>query len=193
MEDIFWFVVMITALGGIISWLGRTVTALLVAYFVVGCVGATVAYLGLETFFLASYGNTLASAKNIPILTFILSFIDLKPAAAFFSVFPEETRLWLIGGATAVSVIAVTLPFVTFANSIFSAMGADEGTKSVNSLGRFLRPKITAIEQREGELQTRITSMCEAIDSLKSETEKLRAEVESHNALQAGNKATADN
>lgn len=192
MDDLFWLIVLITIFGTFISWLGRTVVALLISYFVVGVVGSVIAYFGFEVFNLASYGNTYAERDQVQKLLFLLEFINLRKIAIFFIGFSEEERKLIIGAITGALVIAITLPFVTFSNAIYAAMGADAGTKSIGNLSAFLRPKIGNIESADTEIKRELHSITDTIDTLSSEITHLRREVESNKTIQPAADRSAD-
>jgi|GEM_PF-5867386 len=132
----------LTLIGACLCWLGRSFISLVISYFVVGCVGATVGYLGYETFRLLLGLNALAEELNNPLLRSILKVVDLETtvnsvpmravSAALMMLDSEQRKIALFVG-TMVAVVTVTLPFVVFANAIYSAMMADAAKTAVDS------------------------------------------------------------
>lgn len=122
------------ALGAFLSWLGRTWFTLVISYFVVGVVGAIVLYPGIETYRLASGLNFIADQLNSQLLRFILELADLEFAAIALSVLNKDDRQLLIFIATVVTMIAITLPFVTFANAVYAAMAAAETNIAIKAM-----------------------------------------------------------
>jgi len=165
MENIIIPLAILIVIGAFLSWLGRTPLTLIISYLVVGIVGAFVSYIGFEVFIISVVGNSYAEKINNPILLYILEVLDLKPLAAFFGIFNEEQRVIVLIVITVVSVIAATLPFVTFANAVYAAMTAEDGKKETNKVGKNIQNEIKDYVSENNKLQDELTVKLEQINS----------------------------
>jgi hypothetical protein len=182
--ELIWWIAGITGLGALLCWIGRTWAALILSWFVVGCVASLIIFLAILTNYLAGNLNELANDEIKQPLAFILEVIDLKPLATFLSMFNENQReaflLWL-----AVStIVLVTLPFITFSNAIYSALTSGEAKEAVDSAKSAILPKLDSVidlHTTHGEgverLKTSANANLEEMGKLKTLIESLRSEV----------------
>ncbi len=165
MENIIIPLVILVVIGAFLSWLGRTPLTLVISYLVVGIVGVFVSYIGFEIFVISVAGSSYAEKMNNPILLYILEVFNLKPLAAFFSIFNEEQRVVVLVVITVVSVIAATLPFVTFANAVYAAMTAEDGKRETHKVGKNIQNEMKEHVSENAKYQDELMVKLELIDS----------------------------
>jgi len=184
------FLLALTLVGACLCWLGRSFVSLVISYFVVGCVGTTVGYLGYETFRLLLGLNALAEELNNPLLRSILKVVDLETtvnsvpmravSAALMMLDSEQRKIALFVG-TIVAVITVTLPLVVFANAIYSAMRADAAKTAVDLTRSEMASEMRkAADKREEqsrevrELKAIVASQSDILASIRSGLQSLQ-------------------
>jgi hypothetical protein len=124
--------------GAAVVWLGRTYFVLMASYFATGVVGVAVIYTGYDVFHLATYGKTFTGEIENEFLSaladqFISFELNEWAIIPFLTQLDEQQRTLAVFLSTATTLIVTTLPFMIFANSVYSIRQSRRAEQDLDS------------------------------------------------------------